>query len=101
MADIKFYDAHGNELHIGDAVRAVPDAPLIYWINGLECGTVTRLYGDPTEPSCYIDMKSFQGSVSYDRYGIHAADCKYVIKIDGRGGDVTPSSSLLDCLSCI
>lgn len=101
MDDIKFYDAYGSELHIGDAVRAVPDAPSMYWINGLEHGTVTRLYRDPTGPSCYINMKSFRGDVSRERYGTHPADCKYVVKIDGRGGDVTPSSSLLDCLSCI
>lgn len=101
MADIKFYDAYGSELHIGDAVRAVPDAPLIYLVHGLEYGIVTRLYGGAVEPSCHIDMQSFRGDVSRERYGTHPADCKYIVKIDGRGGDVTPSSSLLDCLSCI
>lgn len=97
MADIKFYDAHGNELHIGDAVQAIPDVEEKYWVHGLEYGIVTELYDNLAD----IDMQAFWGSVYYEKYGTHVADCKYVIKIDERGGDVIPSSSLLDCLNCI
>lgn len=95
-----YRDAEGNELCIGDSVRAVPEAPRSVWVHGLEYGIVTSLYhGFQREDKAMIDMQSFSRSTTSSNFGEHQASCRYVVKI--LGDIAEPSPSLSACANSV
>lgn len=97
MSEI-YHDANGAELHIGDAVRAIPDAGGGLWVANLEHGIITELYEGIM---CRINMQEFRRKADEYKRGVRAAQCRLVVKIDDAAYNVAPSTSLLRCLEHI